>query len=114
MARFGEDPTTRVLRADQLRLLPAPARAVASEIVRLSTETWAQTWRPDAEHVVWRAAHHDGANRTELGFTLRDAARLRALADAAQGWVAWSTNPIFIPMASWLVLHRTWCERHPE
>ncbi|MBK7978083.1 MAG: hypothetical protein IPK07_34170 [Deltaproteobacteria bacterium] len=114
MAPLGDEHTTRVIRPAQLALLSTPALEIAETIVRASRSCYAQTWRRDTEHRVWRATTHDGSDRAALGFGADECANLRRLAHAAGGWVAWTTNPVFVPLASWLALHRTWAELNPE
>jgi len=114
MATLSDEPTTRIVRPDELARLSAPAREIAEAIVELSRAACSHPWPPDAEHRVWRALHHDGPDRAALGVSFAEAARLRALADAAGGWVTWSTHPVFVERAAWLSLHRAWADQHPE
>lgn len=114
MRSFSDDPTTRLIRPAQFALLSTPALEIAETVIRVSRAAWSQTWRHGAEHRVWRAANHDGPDRSMLRLGFDESARLRILADSAGGWVAWTTNPVFVPLASWVVLHRTWAEQRPE
>lgn len=114
MDSIFDTPTPRVVREEHLASLSPPGRRIAETIVAISRASWASSWHRHAEHRIWRAIHELGRDRESLGLDVDACAELRRLADAAGGWVAWTSRPKLVEMPGWLVLHRAWVRRHPE
>ena len=92
------------------------ARATATaQLLRLmedeSEDNWAMGWAPDLEYMLWASVVGDDPGEVRGGSA--DPARLKKLADLANGWFARPEEADevgFVPMDRWLVMYRQYVE----
>jgi hypothetical protein len=86
-----------------LASLDANSRALAEYMSELSEKAYHAAWMAGLEFDLWESVSSAPKKYGRLELTADHATRLRALSEAAGGWIYFSDDEeTFVPMAEWL------------
>lgn len=91
---------------------PNAAQELFDYISELSQEAICAGWMENVEYCLWERVLNGVGDYYALEVTEDIIAKLRDYSDRAAGWWSWEdTEPVFLPLESWITLYEKFPER---